>query len=126
MNPVTKALLKELGDPDAERFVVDWDELEMLVIEIYKEGKTSPEHENVYRDLKARLHDTYPPLRESLDAHWRSTKIQGKPIESDPYEMLIGQAPASGFVGNWAAMQTLPAAREALNEMLMAKIEKKG
>jgi hypothetical protein len=126
MNPVTRALLNELADAGAERFVQDWDELEKLVIEIYKEASASPEHENAYRHLSARLHVSYPPIREALAIHWRAAMIRGRAIEADPYALLMGQKAAAEFVGNWEAMQTLPAAREALNEMLVAKIEERG
>lgn len=119
---MTRALLKQLDDPAAERFVRDWDELEELVIEVYKQDFAAPEVEQIFRGLKTRLHKTYPPLRERLDAYWRVETIQDKALTEDPYALLIEQPAAIYFVGNWAAMQTLPAAREALNNMLLAQI----
>jgi hypothetical protein len=41
----------------------------------------------------------------------------------DPFARLLAAGAARDFAGNWAAMQTLPAAREALNRWLMDLID---
>jgi hypothetical protein len=42
----------------------------------------------------------------------------GRPAERNPFEEILGRPTASAFVGDWGAMQTLPAARQALNSLL--------
>jgi len=36
--------------------------------------------------------------------------------------VLMGHSTAADFVGNWPAMQHLPAARQAINEWLLDKL----
>jgi hypothetical protein len=40
-------------------------------------------------------------------------------VIGDPFANLLEPAQASDFVDNWTAMQTLPAARESLNMLLL-------
>jgi hypothetical protein len=50
---------------------------------------------------------------------WRQTSRGGKPCEDDPFAFLLTPESAAGFVGSWAHMQALPAAREALNRLVL-------
>jgi len=68
---------------------------------------------------------SYADLAFQLAPFWRKAKIKGEVVIKDPFLSLIDKQSAKEFVENWEAMKTLPAAREALNEMLMARIEEK-
>jgi hypothetical protein len=125
MNPVTAALVKELKDPAWSAFVEDWDQLNDLIIEIFKQKSVSFEQQELFFALQERLRQRYPLLAAQLEPFWHAAKIKGEVITSDPFQALFGQGSAREFVENWDAMRTLPAAREALNEMLMARVEKK-
>ncbi len=126
MNPVTQALLKELKEPELDKFVEDWDTLNDLIIEIYKQKSLSFEQQEIFFEVQERLRNVYPDLATELEPFWRKAKIKGELSTSDPFQRLIGKRSAKEFVENWKAMKTLPAAREALNEMLMARIERRG
>lgn len=119
MNPFTRALLKQLKSRDLEQFVAYWDRLENLVIGVYKQMSAGPEEEVEYRAARAWLLKHYPKWRETLRPYWQTAKMAGETAREDPFEALLATPLANGFVGNWQAMQTLPAAREALNEYLV-------
>ncbi len=125
MNPVTRALLRQLRDGQLNKFAEDWDNLESLVVEIYKQKSLSFEQQEEFFQLQKGLQERYAALREELGLFWPKTKVRGEPVIADPFAALIAKRAAQEFVGNWDAMRTLPAAREALNLMLMARIEKK-
>jgi hypothetical protein len=123
MNPVTRGLLKQLNDPDLDAFVESWDALEVLVVEIYKQKSLSFAQQEDFFRLQEALAPRYAALEADLHRYWPATKIKGQPVTADPFRAVIGKASAKEFVENWDAMKTLPAAREALNQLLMAKIE---
>ncbi len=125
MNPVTGALIKELKDPEWSAFAKDWDILNDLIIEIFKQKSLSFEQQELFFEVQERLRQRYPKFAAELEPFWRAAKIKGEVITSDPFQALFGKQSAREFVENWEAMRTLPAAREALNEMLIARIERK-
>lgn len=119
MNPFTQAILKRKKDRRMRDFVRYWDALEALVIRVYKAGCATPEDEKEYRRVRAWLQKNYPRWQRELDPYWRATRIAGEPAAEDPFASLIARSSAAEFVGDWRAMQSLPAAREALNEFLI-------
>ena len=125
MNPVTQGLLKKLKDPELDAFATDWDALNDLIIEIYQQKSASFQQQEFFFELQSRLQSSYPALSDSLSPFWRKAKIKGEVVRQDPFLTLIEKSSAKEFLENWDAMKTLPAAREALNEMLIAKIENK-
>lgn len=125
MNPVTRALLKQLGDGELNKFAEDWDTLEVLIVEIYKQKSLSFDQQEEFFQLQERLQARYAPLQDDLGLFWPKTRVRGESVTTDPFAALLSKQAAQEFVGNWDAMRTLPAAREALNLMLMARIEKK-
>ncbi len=125
MNPVTGALIKELKDPAWDAFAKDWDILNDLIIEIFKQKSVSFEQQELFFEVQGRLRQRYPNLAAEIDPFWRAAKVKGEVSVDDPFQTLFAKGSARDFVDNWEAMRTLPAAREALNEMLMARIEKK-
>lgn len=124
-NPVTQSLLKQINDPSLAAFVSDWDGLNDLVIEIYQQKSLTFEQQEHFFELQERLRAAYPAYAAKLAPHWRTARIKGELVVGDPFAAIIEKQGAKDFVENWDAMRTLPAAREALNNMLMEKIEKK-
>lgn len=123
MNPYTRSLLKQIQDPDLRNWVRAWDQLESLVVEIYRTEAAGPGAQKEYRQLKQRLKGGYGRWRENLQPHWQGLEAGGKLLQADPFERLLEPDEARGFLENWRAMQTLPAAREALNSYLISRIE---
>lgn len=123
MNPYTRSLLQRIQNPDLRDWVEAWDQLESLVVEIYRTEAAGPSAQKEYRQLKQRLKRDYGRWREDLQSHWDGLQAGGEPVQSDPFERLLEPDKAKGFIENWPAMQTLPAAREALNSYLIALIE---
>jgi hypothetical protein len=125
MNPVTQGLLRQLNDPKLDAFARDWGELEVLVVEIYKQKSLSFAQQAEFFELQERLRPSYTILAPLLEAFWRKTRIKGELVTSDPFLAVLEKQSAKDFVENWDAMKTLPAAREAFNQLLMDKLEKK-
>jgi hypothetical protein len=126
MNPVTRGLLQQIGDQKLETFAQEWDALEALVIEINRQNSLSFAQQEDFFDIQTRLRESYNAIRNDVEPFWRAAKIKGELLTADPFSKLIETESAQEFLGNWAVMQTLPAAREAFNQMLMGRIAKKG
>jgi hypothetical protein len=124
VNPVTQALLSQVPNRRVARFVRRWDALEALVVRVYRAGTATGGDEAAYSRTRRWLLKRYPGWRAALTPYWQRTTVGGEPAREDPFAKLLAAAQAHDFVDNWAAMQTLPAAREALNEWLAAMIEK--
>jgi hypothetical protein len=123
MNIVTQELLRRIKDRHLHEFVSHWDELEALVIGIYRANfAAEADHEN-YRRLKDWLSRRYPGWQAALRSHWQGVRIEGEIIQADPFLKILAIDDAGAFAGDWRAMQTLPAAREALNSLLISIIE---
>ncbi|MEW5986230.1 MAG: hypothetical protein AB1791_06320 [Chloroflexota bacterium] len=119
MNPFTRFLAGRMADHPLLDFIIHWDALEALVIRVYKGQGATAADETEYHVLHTWLREHYPTWREHLQVYWPKALIGGRPADSDPFLALLAAGQASDFVGNWAAMQTLPAARETLNQLLM-------
>jgi hypothetical protein len=120
MNPFTASLVARIQDPPLAAFVEAWDALEALIVRVYRAGAASGGDEAEHRRLRAWLAARYPERRDALAAYWPLARIGRRPAGSDPFAALLAVESASGFVDNWAALQTLPAAREALNRWLLS------
>jgi hypothetical protein len=123
MNPFTRSILKRLQNRRLQPFVEHWDRLEALVIRVYKSRAAGPQDEAEYRQVRSWLLVHYPTWQTVLEPYWRSAPIGGEPASQDPFTDLLSNPAASGFIENWKAMQTLPAARQALNEFIVAQIQ---
>jgi hypothetical protein len=124
-NPVTRALTQQLDDPHWTQFASYWDQLEDLIIRVFREKVAPPHVVAKHRRVRAWLEGNYPEREAALRRFWSGVRIGGESAKQDPFAWLIDTTSAEGFVGNWTAMQTLPAAREALNRLLLYLIENK-
>jgi hypothetical protein len=105
--------------PAIDAFVRFWDEVETLVIQVYKSGRARRRDMSDWRDARATFPERYAPVEAALEPCWQGTKAAGKPVSGDPFRTLIAPESARELVDNWSAMQHLPAAREALNQLLL-------
>lgn len=121
MNPFSKFLRQWSRQPDFDHFVEQWDRLERLVIAVYKAGQARPEDEQTYAEVRTWLGQHYGRWSEALRPHWQEALIGGAPAVEDPFLRLTRPENAAAFVGDWQAMQHLPAAREAINRLLLAE-----
>ncbi len=122
-NPFTRFISQNLKSRRPKQFIALWDELEYLLIASHRGLGNSPGDAARWRTVITRLTNLYPGFKNSLQPYWPDTLIGGVPAAGDPFEFLltIRELPSPGE--NWRAMQTLPAAREALNRMLLAMPE---
>ncbi|MEX0788125.1 MAG: hypothetical protein WD040_04935 [Anaerolineales bacterium] len=125
MNPFTRHLLETSGRPELGPFVEAWDAMESLVIRIYRTGAAGPEDETEYAALQLVLARHLGVWGAALETLWPVATIAGRPAESNPFEEILRRPAASAFVGDWGAMQTLPAARQAMNSLLQRGEDKR-
>ena len=121
-NLFTRAILKQIGDPDLREFVMRWDVLEFLVIRVFRAKAASREDEDEYRQLRTWLSKNYSRWQAALTPYWEQARVAGEPAKHDPFLFLLSGSTSGWFAGNWAAMQHLPAAREALNQFLIDRV----
>ncbi len=120
MNPFTRFLTNRLGHQNIAAFAQRWDIVERLVVMTYKAKGASDADSAAYKEARQWLLKTYPQWQKQLHPYWQGKLIGGKPATEDPFLRLLQPETATGFVDDWVAMQTLPAAREALNELIVA------
>lgn len=126
VNPVTQAILTRIKDRHLIQFVSDWDELESLVVQVFRRKMVTDSEEETYFRLRKRLSNAYPNWEVALQPYWQQSRIKGQKEVSDPFLRLLTPNRAADFVGDWEAMKNLPAAREALNNYLLSRIGSAG
>lgn len=115
--------MQRVSDLALRQFVTHLDALEGLVISVYKGKQAGPAQEQDYQRIREHLRVNYPRWQAALAPYWQATKINGQPTPEDPFLRLISPQHARDFIDNWAMMQTLPAARQALNEWLLDTLD---
>jgi hypothetical protein len=115
MNPFTRFLNQWSKNRKLDEFIAYWDALETIVIHVYRQkvslDEAGPEFERVWAWLRAR----YGAWEGVLRPYWQQTKAAGEPTQTDPFRLLLDIQNPAAILGDWRAMQHLPAAREALN-----------
>ncbi len=119
MNPVTATLLEQLDWPEFEAWVERWDRLGRMFLAVYRSGLVSSEQREEYRGLREILRRDYKAWQAELSRYWRVVCIAGEQLEEDPFMVLTSSTELSVEDVDWAAVQKLPAAREALNSFLL-------
>ena len=124
MNPFTR-FLSQWGDQTKklEQFIAHWDTVEALAIQVYKQGEASDDDEADYAVARHYLEQHYDQWAAGLRPYWQASVVGGTLDHQDPFLFLFERPLAADFVGNWKALQHLPAAREALNQFLVAQGE---
>jgi hypothetical protein len=118
MNPFTRFLFGQRSDQGLATFIAGWDALEALVIRVFKDKMATVADLAEFSRLQADLGRAYPDWQPYLMPFWQDASVGGAPPTSDPFLDLLETPTAADFVGNWSAMQRLPAAREALNKLI--------
>lgn len=121
MNPFTRFLMQWSQNAPLEALVERWDVLEALVIRVYKNKVATAVDEEQYQQAKIWLEANYDQFAPQLKPYWQPTKVGGSTDHGDPFCVLFAPDTAVEFVNNWRAMQHLPAAREALNQLIVAQ-----
>lgn len=120
MNPFTRFLSQWSQDRDLAALIARWDVVEALAVRVYKARQATAEDEAAYQAARDFLQIHYPAWAERLRPYWQQALVGGRPAQSDPFYRLLAAERAQDFVGDWEALQHLPAAREALNQLLVA------
>ena len=121
MNPFTKYLTQWSRNRQLKTFVAYWDELEFIVVQVHRQkmdlAVADPDFARVWPWLRRH----YGQWEAILRPFWQATQAAGKPTATDPFQLLLDLENAAAILDNWWAMQHLPAAREALNQLLLAE-----
>ena len=121
-NPVTRKILDDLRDPALSAFVEGWDDLEELVISVFRTSEATRAQRRMYHRLRKTLVKGYEEHRDALFAYWPEAQVAGEKALEDPFLALLSVERASQFIENWQAMQTLPAVRESINGWLVDQL----
>ena len=121
MNPFSNYLSQWSAERDFNAYVAQWDQLERLVIGIYRQKIDAEAAETEFGSLWPGLRQQYEAWAEALRPHWLATRAAGAATQVDPFQLLLELASPADVRGNWRAMQHLPAAREAINRYLVAQ-----
>jgi hypothetical protein len=119
MNPFTKFISQRIQNRSLKKFIRDWDIVEHLVVSTYRNEGT-PEDSALWQKTRSRLIDGYPQWKSALAPYWPKALVGGAPAIEDPFLALLAYQQVEDFKENWRAMQTLPAAREALNQLIVS------
>lgn len=120
MNPFTRFLLTRRPKEDyiLRAFVERWDALEALIIRVFRGKEAAAADETEYQTLLPWLLINYPSWQEAWQPYWQEAQVGGQPVKQDPFQRILKAEKAADFIGDWEAMQHLPAAREALNRYI--------
>jgi hypothetical protein len=118
MNPFTKFLGKKIKNQSFKKLIAHWDCIETLVIKIYRCEGSFPQDSINWKQNRAWLQKHYSRWKPELEPYWKGTTAGGKPVLKDPFLAVLEFCDACQLVNNWKVLQTLPAAREAINKYL--------
>lgn len=123
MNPFSRFLSQWSQNRPLNEFVAQWDELERTVVNVHREKMSLAEAEPIFSEVWPWLRQQYGQWEALLRPYWQQTKAAGELTKQDPFQLLLAFNAPSDILGNWFAMQHLPAAREALNRFLREQPE---
>lgn len=119
MNPFTRYLSQWSNNHSFSDFIGYWDRLERVVIEVYRQktdvASAAPEFDEVWPWLR----EQYREWQDALRPYWQATRAAKQPTRTDPFRLLLDISNPTEIIGDWRAMQHLPAAREAINRYLV-------
>lgn len=118
MNPFSRFLSQWSGNRPFSEFVARWDELELVVVRVHRDKMTLAEAEPIFAEVWPWLRQQYGQWEAVLRPYWPQTKAAGELTKTDPFQLLLDLESPAAILGNWRAMQHLPAARESLNRFL--------
>ena len=119
MNAFTEFLLQKTHLRKIAHFTQKWDLLEKMVIDLFREDLTPDSAVKEWGKTRKQLIRAYPALKKALAPHWPQARVGGKKTQTDPFETILAVSHPAQVPGNWPLMQTLPAAREAINRLIL-------
>ena len=123
MNPFSKFLRQWAKDATLDEFVAHWDQLEIVVVRVYRQKMPVAEAEKEFAVVWPWLRQQYGMWEGRLRPFWPQTIAGGQPTQQDPFQLLLSLTQPEDILDNWTAMQHLPAAREALNQFILSQSE---
>lgn len=115
MNPFTRFLNQWSKNSSLTEFINYWDRLEKLVVLVYRKKMSLAAAETEFSYVWTWLRKNYEGWSAHLRPYWQQTKAAGEQTKTDPFQLLLDIEVPADILGDWRAMQHLPAAREALN-----------
>jgi hypothetical protein len=109
-----------VDEKNIEALIANWEIFEELVEEVYSKGEVEPTDRHLFGSLKLAIQRYYLQLADELRPFWMQVKIAGQLLKNDPFAELLDTPGLSAFLTNWDRMQMVPAAREALNLLLVS------
>lgn len=119
MNIFSRFLGQWTADRSLHTFLSHWDVVEGTAVETYREKKVDPAAAVRYQNSRAWLLENYELFAVQLKPLWQKSLVAGSADHHDPFLFLLAVEDPAGFLDNWAALQHLPAAREALNQLIL-------
>lgn len=126
MNPVTRRLLDDVEDPELAAFALAWDGLEECLVQIYRMAECPPELAARHAEGRASVEAGLRTWEPALQPHWNETRINGVPPSESPFLAVVAVRSPGAVIGDRDLMRTLPAAREALNHLLLERAVRPG
>ena len=117
-NPVTARLASGLEDPELREFIRDWDQLEALVIDLYRAGRARRDQQVAYRGLRRNLVRTYRRWKARLAPYLQELQAEGR-FSADPFEAILAARQPGELASSRAGLESLPHARQVLNHFLL-------
>ncbi len=125
-NPFTRFLSQWSDDRRLQEFVAYWDALEQVMVQVYRQKVTVEAAQSEYERVWPWLRQHYGRWAAALRPFWQQTKAAGAPTTTDPFQLLLDIPHPQAILGDWRAMQHLPAAREALNQYILSRSQTGG
>lgn len=117
-NPFTRFLNQWSSSNDFADFIDHWDQLEAIVVAVYRHKMTAAEAAEPFDTVWPWLRKHYPAWEPALRPYWQKTLVGGETAVGDPFKYLLAIDKPTAVDADWFAMQQLPAAREAINQYL--------
>jgi hypothetical protein len=121
MNPFTNFLSQWSRNKSFATFVEQWDVVEHLMVQVYREKLPVADAETQFNETWSWVRKQYPRWSEQIRPFWQQTKAAGKTTEVDPFQLILDIQHPQDILGDWRAMQHLPAAREAINQFILSE-----
>ncbi len=121
MNPFSKFLRQWSKNSDLEAFVSYWDRLEFVMVQVHRRKTAVSDAEAEFAEVWGWLRQHYGEWEGELRPFWQQIKAASELTKTDPFQMLLDIQTPTNILGNWIAMQHLPASREALNQFTLSQ-----
>ena len=91
------------------------------MVQVHRERMGIAAAEPAFNEVWPWLRQHYGRWSGELRPFWQQTQAAGEITQADPFQLLLDIDSPAAILGDWQAMQHLPAAREALNLYIQAQ-----